>query len=768
MRFIDFLTSLRNSDGSVQTKFGAAGLIFDDFFSIIKSIFQSPFTQGVSDGRFLVAGFALVTVLLLIVGIAGWSIISAQNRSFERFSAAGDMLELMDDARLSELTFTRDETSASVKRTNEISDEVLKRALTLEGLIADGERKQRLKEVIEAILNYKKLFLEYVKLSQESNKARAVMVEAAVRASDSASGLQHIQDKYIRLDTESVRQFRRQVEVISENSANSYEIVIFVEQALNHEKDFLISHDKRDLERVRSNISKLTSTLTQLKGRIRDTRSLDLLEKIDDQKDAYLQAMSDLEAQFSQLSRFNLDSPKVLALDRAAFVMRDTAFALRSNERAVLSQIQQKVADMQELMARRLTLSEEVKKILVNVGEARQVDRDFLLSTTDEARRIHAARVTTLLDDVINRANKIQKLLIEDDEKMVFKNVVPSIEFYKNNFSQTVDVALKASQTGRQMVEAALEADHLLNIAQASRLDDIAETKQWAGILGPMGVLFGFGIVMLAILMRKAQQKLSAAYEVISSSIDYASNIQRSILPEDEKFHAAYKEYFIIWEPRDRVGGDIYWHHDWGKGTIAVLADCTGHGVPGAFMSIIASSALENSLDEVPVGDVGKLIQRIHQRVQLTLHQNNEIGASDDGLELGIIYFVPGKKQLTFAGARFSLFIAKQEKGGEIDEVKGNKAGIGYRGVEYEHEFTNQVIDIENGQSFYMTTDGLIDQIGGPRSRGYGKKRFKALLHDIHQLPMSEQGQKITKSLASFQGEERRRDDVSLIGLKVS
>ena len=741
--------------------------LLDTVVASLAAIALAPFRRSVADGGYLAIGFALVTAMLLIVGAAGWTIIAGQNKSFERFSAAGDLLELMDDARLSELTFTRDETVAAVKETHEISDEVLGRARQLEKLVDDDDRKKRLAEVIFAIERYQDLFLQYVNLRQESNQARAAMVEAAVKASDSANGLQHIQDKYIRLDTESVRQFRRQVEIISENTANSYEIVIFVEQALDHEKDFLLSRDRRDLERVRSSISKLTATLNQLKGRIDDKLSLGLLEKIDAQKETYLDVLADLEADFSQLSRFNLDSPKVLALDRAAFVMRDTAFALRSNERAVLSTIQQKVADMQELMARRLALSEEVQKILVSVNEARQVDRDFLLATTDEARRVHAARVTTLLDDVINRANKIQKLLIEDDEKKVFEDVVPSIEFYKNNFIETVTVSLKASQTGREMVEAALDADRLLNLAQASRLIDIAEAKEWAGILAPMGILFGLGIVLLAVLMRKAQQKLSAAYGVISSSIDYASNIQRSILPEDERFSATFKEYFVIWEPRDRVGGDIYWHHEWGNGSVAVLADCTGHGVPGAFMSIIAASALENALDEVPIGNVGALIQRMHQRIQVTLHQNVDTGASNDGLELGMLFYAPEDKKLTFAGARFSLFIVPDESGTEITEIKGDRSGIGYREVSREQKFTNQTVELKDGHSYYMTTDGLIDQVGGPKRLSFGKKRFKALLHDIHKLPMSEQAPKIMRALRRHQGDERRRDDVSVIGLKI-
>ncbi|MDD9877719.1 MAG: methyl-accepting chemotaxis protein [Magnetovibrio sp.] len=141
--------------------------------------------RGVSDGRFLLIGFASVTFLLLVVGVVGWFIVSGQNRSFDRFSAAGELLELMDDARLSELTYTRDETRAEIERTVEIADHVLDRARHLKSLVSDDERQGRLDAVIAAVANYKELFLEYVRQRTESNKARASMVAAAVRAASS-------------------------------------------------------------------------------------------------------------------------------------------------------------------------------------------------------------------------------------------------------------------------------------------------------------------------------------------------------------------------------------------------------------------------------------------------------------------------------------------------------------------------------------------------------------------------------------------------------
>ena len=258
--------------------------------------------------------------------------------------------------------------------------------------------------------------------------------------------------------------------------------------------------------------------------------------------------------------------------------------------------------------------------------------------------------------------------------------------------------------------------------------------------------------------------ELEDAYNVISGSIDYATHIQRSILPHSDSFSTMFDDHFVIWEPRDRVGGDMYWNRRWGDGVLIILADCTGHGVPGAFMSLIASGALDRAQEEVPAGEVGTLVQRMHQLVQLTLGQYSEGGATDDGLELGACYLDADLTRMTFAGARFSLF---KFDGTEVEEIKGDKKGIGYRGVSYEQGFTDRVIELCPGLSFYLTSDGFIEQVGGEKRRMFGKKRFKALLVSVDGLPFHEQKRQIAKVFRDYQGDEVRRDDVSVIGFKV-
>ena len=262
----------------------------------------------------------------------------------------------------------------------------------------------------------------------------------------------------------------------------------------------------------------------------------------------------------------------------------------------------------------------------------------------------------------------------------------------------------------------------------------------------------------------RAQRERDEAYQVIKSSIEYASRIQRSVLPPSERLDQLIRDHFVLWQPRDVVGGDIYWCRQWGEGTLVILADCTGHGVPGAFMTLISSGALDRSLQEVPAGDPAALVQRMHQLIQIVLGQDSETGHSDDGLELGLCYIHPLQNRITFAGAGFPLF---KLKGDEVDLIKGEKIGIGYRHIDFNSTWTNHNIEVIKGDRFYMSSDGIFDQIGGPKRMGFGKKRFKKLLLSVQNIPLTRQGEQIYKEVTAYQGKEKRRDDIAAIGFQL-
>lgn len=263
---------------------------------------------------------------------------------------------------------------------------------------------------------------------------------------------------------------------------------------------------------------------------------------------------------------------------------------------------------------------------------------------------------------------------------------------------------------------------------------------------------------------RKAQQQLHDAYDVITSSIRYAARIQRAVLPDEAPMTERLSDHFVLWEPRDTVGGDLYWCGPWGDSLLIVLGDCTGHGVPGAFMTLLSIGALERARQEVPDAPLETLISRMHALLQITLGQHQDGGASDDGIELGACLIAPDRSHMTFVGARLSLFRADSQG---VEEFKGMKQGLGYRGIPLNQLYEGCTIAIEPGQTFYMTSDGLIDQIGGPKGISFGRSRFVATLRHIQALDMAAQRQALLANLEEYQGDQSRRDDVAVIGFRV-
>jgi serine phosphatase RsbU (regulator of sigma subunit) len=265
--------------------------------------------------------------------------------------------------------------------------------------------------------------------------------------------------------------------------------------------------------------------------------------------------------------------------------------------------------------------------------------------------------------------------------------------------------------------------------------------------------------------LNKTVGTLEEASEVIASSIRYASRIQRSILPDSELIEATLSDRFILWEPRDVVSGDVYWLARWGDGLLIVVGDCTGHGVPGAFVTLIANSALERALLDVDPGAVGTLISRMNQLIKTTLKQTEQGGESDDGMDLGICYISADHTRLTFAGAGISLFSAAPGK--ILAETKGGKRGIGYRRVPFDQAYVETDLPVVPGMRFYMASDGIIDQIGGERHRAFGLARLLTLLDRDRDQPMADQKDLLIAALSDYQGQEIRRDDVLVLGFRL-
>jgi serine phosphatase RsbU (regulator of sigma subunit) len=261
--------------------------------------------------------------------------------------------------------------------------------------------------------------------------------------------------------------------------------------------------------------------------------------------------------------------------------------------------------------------------------------------------------------------------------------------------------------------------------------------------------------------IKESEQRAAAANELILQSLRYARRIQSAILPASEVLASMTADHFLIWEPRDIVGGDFFWFQPINDGYAIIVGDCTGHGVPGAFMTLITWGMLDRMLTRADSTNPSQVLAGLHRGVQSLLGQDQDSGETDDGLEAGVCFIYPSKQEMTFAGARFSLWKASQK---DVIEIKGDRQGLGYRRYPQEATFTDFRLPLDVKDAFYLTSDGLIDQIGGPRGRSFGKRRFRTLLKRNQGAPMRKQAESLKRSFKKFQGRQPRRDDLTVLG----
>ena len=267
------------------------------------------------------------------------------------------------------------------------------------------------------------------------------------------------------------------------------------------------------------------------------------------------------------------------------------------------------------------------------------------------------------------------------------------------------------------------------------------------------------------IVLNETIEKVEDANKNIMESLRYAEMIQRSLLPGMDVFKTYIPDSFVIWSPRDIVGGDIlYAYFEIEKSIVGAVVDCTGHGVPGAFMSMIASSGLRKIISGEGCKDPAEILKKLNFFVKTSLQQDTEQAQSDDGLDISLCYMNIKKRNLTFAGAKLPLIYIYRDK---LTVIKGDKQSIGYKRSDLNFNFTNHTISLKKGMSFYMYSDGVTDQLGGERRRMFGSKRFKNLLKDNHKENFDRQRKIITDAFKTHKNNEERQDDVTVIGFNL-
>ncbi|WP_420992221.1 SpoIIE family protein phosphatase [Cupriavidus sp. 30B13] len=271
-------------------------------------------------------------------------------------------------------------------------------------------------------------------------------------------------------------------------------------------------------------------------------------------------------------------------------------------------------------------------------------------------------------------------------------------------------------------------------------------------------------------LMRVVADMQAEKNRQIMHSIDYASIIQRSMLrPSREAMARTLGDAGLVWEPRDVVGGDFYHFAAFEDGWFAALADCTGHGVPGAFMTLIASSILTQAIEQRGPRDPGALLMAVNRGIKQMLGQverYSDTAESNDGLDAAFFWFDNASRQLCFAGAKSALFVLHPgDEDGEM--VEGERMGAGYVDTGMDFAWQNRLVPTRPGSVVFVTTDGLIDQIGGPKEIAFGKRRIREAVRASRHEPAARINQAVLEQYSAWQGQQNRRDDLTFFCFRV-
>ena len=301
----------------------------------------------------------------------------------------------------------------------------------------------------------------------------------------------------------------------------------------------------------------------------------------------------------------------------------------------------------------------------------------------------------------------------------------------------------------------------------------------YASIFGILLLLMMIGIVYRNSIHRKkaniqlqefndevTEQKeiIEIKNKEITDSINYAKRIQESILPLKQQIKESFTESFIFFKPRNVVSGDFYWFAKQENKKIIACVDCTGHGVPGAFMSMIGNTLLNEIINEKNIYKPSDILNLLHERVRQSLKQDIENNETSDGMDIALCVIDDEKNVLEFAGANRSLYVMRDNS---FIEIKPDKMPIGGTQIKEDREFTNNEVKINKGDSIYMSTDGYADQFGGEKGKKFMVKRFHQTILGFQDQMMEQQSEILKTTIENWQGDLEQVDDILVIGIKI-
>lgn len=390
----------------------------------------------------------------------------------------------------------------------------------------------------------------------------------------------------------------------------------------------------------------------------------------------------------------------------------------------------------------------------------------------DETGRIQLA------GDLDSRGQQLSNYLPPTIYQQISSNIInnnlpPQVLDYPNTEGELYDIAYMSLQATDWQLILQIPRTETIGFLQSIKINTLI-----AAFISLLSIILVFYLVSTrianplkrAILLsqeldtkvEERTKELKEQNEKIMDSIDYAKKLQQTIIPTKVQLRELLKDSFVIWKPRDVVGGDFYWLNRKKDRLVVALGDCTGHGVPGALMTMAVVPILKHLVDELGHDDPGAMLKELNIRLKAAL-QKDENDITDDGLDLGVC--VLKENTINFAGAKIDLYVRNSDK---VEVVRGDRESIGYQRGDSGYEFKTISLDKEDVDCLYLTTDGFLDQNGGPKDYSYGKNRFTSLIEEVGYLPLFEQEKLFTQSFEEYKGTEPQRDDLAVLGFRIN
>lgn len=329
-----------------------------------------------------------------------------------------------------------------------------------------------------------------------------------------------------------------------------------------------------------------------------------------------------------------------------------------------------------------------------------------------------------------------------------------------DGLQKTTDFANQVGQSNFDYPYEPLSDEDVLGHALLKMKDELAETER---ILEQKVKERTEEVVKQKDEIESQNQKLEELYKDVTDSIRYAKRLQYSILPPEEKIADICPDSFVLFKPKDIVSGDFYWFDKMGKKSYCAAVDCTGHGVPGAFMSLVGANGLNAAVREHNTLQPGQIVDELNGFVAETLNKTSEDNDVRDGMDLSLIAIDYDKLELEFAGAYNPIYIVRNK---EFIILPADKYAIGSFDPQSKN-YTNQVFQLEKGDQIYLFSDGYADQFGGKKGKKFLYKTFREELLRVHELEPAQQREELNKTIVEWQGDYAQVDDILVIGIRI-